>query len=119
MGGYSFLCSYGDGVFILFVGKVLVDGPTAHMEFWENLYRTYRLNCHGAKGLDDGLVADSHDAMACRPQPEDSPEKTRERIIKDYSRWKAGDYHTLLEVRVIRGVQTECPSLSKKEIPMG
>lgn len=52
-------------VALLHGGVVLADGPTGNAdppgnaERGEGVYRTNCLNCHGANGQGDGLVADS------------------------------------------------------------
>ena len=101
---------------------VLADDPTGNAEQGESVYRTYCLNCHGAKGRGDGPMADSLRHGQPTLASETVQKKTGERIVNDYSRWKAGNLHALLKGRVIRAAQTECPSLSTRAweiIPRG
>lgn len=71
--GIAMICTMLSG------GMVLADGPTGNAEEGETVYRTYCLNCHGAKGRGDGPVADS-----LTPRPADlTSEKVQKKPEKD------------------------------------
>ncbi len=63
--GIAMLC-------IMLSGEMVwADDPTGNAEQGESVYRTYCLNCHGAKGRGDGPVADS-----LTPKPADLASET-------------------------------------------